>query len=498
MKRFIFLTLLLALALTLTAGLASCKDSETTTPATEANTTTEAAPEVTENPLLVTAYDNPEAFVTLPALKDIQIPKANINKLVDEEIKKLLPELAKTDFKMMPSGTLAKKGDAVNINYVGRAKDPSVTLSEATIKGMSNADDKKGYDLILGSGSFIPGFEDQLIGAKEGDTVAVDLSFPENYGNAELNGLAVIFDVTVNSVKRATVEADHTLALYVTYTLNGVEANGDIATFLPQHGAKFDLTDLTKKFDDYFDAQLIANALLGKNILDEVTLDLTMSAESAKDFAYETELSLTAKIVISDIIRTPTELSDADIDTYTGGQYKTVEAFRTYLYDYYKITEIYNTITKTIVFAEIPQDVYNALYQGYYDQSLRNQIGDTSTMSPDDLAAALTDKVKETADKFAKENATAEWNDRMMMAYLKKVSGYVLTDEAYKTALKELYDYYATYQPMMLYYYGIDSVETFEKVFGKDYLTFQFENDGVLEHIASLVTYVDEAPETAQ
>ena len=58
-----------------------------------------------------------------------------------------------------------------------------------------------GYDLTLGSGTFIPGFEEGLVGTKAGDQVSLDLTFPEDYGAAELAGAAVVFDVTVNSIK---------------------------------------------------------------------------------------------------------------------------------------------------------------------------------------------------------------------------------------------------------------------------------------------------------
>ena len=57
------------------------------------------------------------------------------------------------------------------------------------------------YDLELGSGTFIEGFEEGLVGAKTGDELSLNLTFPEDYGNAELAGQAVVFDVTVNSIK---------------------------------------------------------------------------------------------------------------------------------------------------------------------------------------------------------------------------------------------------------------------------------------------------------
>ena len=61
----------------------------------------------------------------------------------------------------------------------------------------------KGYKLKLGSNSFIPGFEDQLIGANAGDFKVLDLTFPDAYGNKELAGAKVTFDVTVHEVHQS-------------------------------------------------------------------------------------------------------------------------------------------------------------------------------------------------------------------------------------------------------------------------------------------------------
>ena len=61
----------------------------------------------------------------------------------------------------------------------------------------------EGYDLTIGSGSFIDGFEDGLIGKKIGDTVDLNLTFPKDYSSTDLAGKEVVFTVKINSVKRA-------------------------------------------------------------------------------------------------------------------------------------------------------------------------------------------------------------------------------------------------------------------------------------------------------
>ena len=85
------------------------------------------------------------------------------------------------------------KGDTANIDYVG--KKDGVAFDGGTANG---------YDLTIGSGSFIPGFEDGLIGAIIGETVDLNLTFPKDYGNEELNGAKVVFTVKVNYVTTTT------------------------------------------------------------------------------------------------------------------------------------------------------------------------------------------------------------------------------------------------------------------------------------------------------
>lgn len=88
----------------------------------------------------------------------------------------------------------AKEGDTVNIDYKG--------LLDGTAFEGGTAEK---YDLVLGSGNFIEGFEEQLIGVKKGDKKDLNLTFPEVYSNTELAGKAVVFEVTVNAVKEKKV-----------------------------------------------------------------------------------------------------------------------------------------------------------------------------------------------------------------------------------------------------------------------------------------------------
>ena len=83
-------------------------------------------------------------------------------------------------------------GDTVNIDYVGTVD--GVEFSGGNTQGM-------GTDLVIGSGSYIDDFEEQLIGAHPGDTVEVNVTFPDPYGNNEdLSGKDAVFTVTVNGI----------------------------------------------------------------------------------------------------------------------------------------------------------------------------------------------------------------------------------------------------------------------------------------------------------
>ena len=90
-----------------------------------------------------------------------------------------------------------ESGDTANIDFVGKYAD-----TKEEFQGGAG----QGYDLVIGSGSFIDGFEDGLIGVKKGETVDLNLTFPEDYGAADLAGKDVIFTVTVNSIKVADTE----------------------------------------------------------------------------------------------------------------------------------------------------------------------------------------------------------------------------------------------------------------------------------------------------
>lgn len=105
-----------------------------------------------------------------------------------------------------------EEGDKVNINYAG-------TIDGVAFNGGTD-DSEEGTDLEVGAGGFIPGFEEGIVGVMPGETVDVDVTFPENY-NAELAGKDAVFAITVNGI--APPELTEELVPFLNEELSTIE-----------------------------------------------------------------------------------------------------------------------------------------------------------------------------------------------------------------------------------------------------------------------------------
>ncbi len=129
----------------------------------------------------------PEAV--LGQYKGIEVEKAVIE-VTDEEVDAEVKKAQEQNSREITVERAAENGDTVVIDYAG-------TIDGVAFDGGS----AKGHSLVLGSGSFIPGFEDQLIGAAAGSDVEVHVTFPEEYHAKELAGKEAVFACTVHEVK---------------------------------------------------------------------------------------------------------------------------------------------------------------------------------------------------------------------------------------------------------------------------------------------------------
>ncbi len=127
--------------------------------------------------------------VTLGQYKGVEAPRAEVN-VTDEDVDARLKEMAERDSRMVSvEDRPVEKGDIVNIDFEGFLN------GEPFDGGKSDS-----FDLEIGSGSFVPGFEDQLVGMNAGEEKDIDITFPEDY-HADLAGKAVVFHVKANSIK---------------------------------------------------------------------------------------------------------------------------------------------------------------------------------------------------------------------------------------------------------------------------------------------------------
>jgi trigger factor len=147
-------------------------------------------------------------YEKLPEIPEVDLSTIKLEKMIvkadEASIDEALTNLAETaqDFKARKAGSKAKEGDQVVMAFVGKVD------GEAFDGG--SAED---YPLVLGSNSFIPGFEEQLVGCKAGEEKAVTVSFPAEYQAEHLAGKEAIFDCTIVEVKEpVAAEIDDEMA----------------------------------------------------------------------------------------------------------------------------------------------------------------------------------------------------------------------------------------------------------------------------------------------
>ena len=137
-------------------------------------------------------------YEKLPAIPEVDLTKIKLEKMVvkadDASIDEALASLAETaqDFRARKKGSKAKDGDQVVMDFLGKVD------GEAFDGG--SAED---YPLVLGSNSFIPGFEEQLVGVKADEVKDVTVNFPDEYQAAHLAGKEAVFTCTIKEVKEA-------------------------------------------------------------------------------------------------------------------------------------------------------------------------------------------------------------------------------------------------------------------------------------------------------
>ncbi|KXU52498.1 MAG: trigger factor [Longibaculum muris] len=199
--------------------------------------------ELTEETLKVTVNAPVAPEVTLGQYKGLEVKKGQVKvtkKEIEAELKNYQNQFAELVIK--EEGTV-ENGDTAVIDFEG-FKD-----GEAFEGGKG-----ENYPLEIGSGSFIPGFEEQLVGMGIDEEKEINVTFPENYQAAELAGQAVVFKVKVHEIKSKVLpEIDDELAKDV--NIDGIETLADLETYTKEQIKNRKQSEVESKFsDDIFNA----------------------------------------------------------------------------------------------------------------------------------------------------------------------------------------------------------------------------------------------------
>ena len=226
-KKAVALLLCVSMMMTLNACGKTNKDNTQGTE-TVAETETEVIPSSAD-----ITYDAGD-YVSLGDYMNMEVTLDKDYQVTDDMVKNYVNNnvIANYPYYVESDKTVVENGDVANIDYEG-------LLDGEAFDGGTAQD----YDLEIGSGSFIDGFEDGLIGAEVGKETDLNLTFPEDYGNSDLAGKEVVFKVTVNAIKeKQDITYDTLTDEYVTYLSDKLGASyetvndltSDIRTYLEE------------------------------------------------------------------------------------------------------------------------------------------------------------------------------------------------------------------------------------------------------------------------
>ena len=291
---------------------------------------------------------------------------------VDKEIERLLDRNAR---KIEVSDRPCQNGDTVNIDFVG------------TIDGVKfDGGEAAGFDLTLGSGQFIPGFEDQVVGMNVGESRDVNVRFPENYQAEELKGKDAVFAVKLNSVKGKELPeltdafikdatGSETIEEYKAKTKERLQQQADKNSLdatensildaisataeaeIPQAMIEREIDGLVQKFE----YQLMYQGLKLQDYLDFIK---TTKEEFRKNYEEQAKKNVLNQLVISQIIKDEKiEATDEEVEAKVAEQAasvdKSAEEYKKGMdprqYDYIKSDII---ITKLFDFLKANNEMY--------------------------------------------------------------------------------------------------------------------------------------------
>lgn len=359
MKNKLFRLLLVSL---MTVSLAGCGNKETETKTEETGTEavageeagaeegSEASEESAEQASIYFKDIAVDDYVTLGEYKGLEVLQSK-QEVTQQDVDNFIHYTLEGYSELQPitDRDVVENGDTANIDYEG--KKDGVAFDGGTAQGQ---------DLVIGSGTFIPGFEEGLVGVKVGETVDLDLTFPEEYHSEELAGQKVVFTVTVNSISRHVdpeltdefvaglgIEGISTVAEFQEYAKQGLEDQAledfnynvkmQVLTLVMNNAQiQEPPAELVEKYKNVTNSQMEYQASMYG-----VDLETFVNAYFGMDLAaYETEMAAGAletakqalvcyKIALEEnLIATEEELNSYIEENYASMGYASAEAFK--------------------------------------------------------------------------------------------------------------------------------------------------------------------------
>lgn len=299
--------------------------------------------EVMGNPI-VTKFDKKESDVLVEIRLSLKpqfdlgvlsscVPEVNLAEVTDKQVDVRIQEIAQKSAPLLEAKKDKKvaKDDIVNIDF------------EGFIDGeVFDGGNSKGFDLTIGSGQFIPGFEDGLIGLEAGSQKDIDVVFPENYQAPNLAGKSAIFKVKINKIQqRDKVKIDDELAK----TLLSQEKNASLDLLKEKVREQIHSEEKTKLYNEELKEKLIENF--------DKTIDFDLP-----DLIVEQEMDLLFRNFLSALV--PDEFEKFKNDAQMAKQKR--ESFRTDAQKSVKITFVVDAFAKQENILVEDNEVFQAVY----------------------------------------------------------------------------------------------------------------------------------------
>ena len=252
--------------------------------------------------------------LTLADYKNISVPEDEVaatQEEVEDEIESMLESYKELS---TDADLVIADGDEVNIDYVG-------TVDCVEFDGGNSGG--AGYDVVIGSGSLVDDFEQQLIGHKPGDELTVEVTFPEDY-NEEMAGKDASFAVTVNGIQKTPELTDE----FVAENLADTEEVSTVAEYRTKVEEDFHKDHLQDYLSDYVVENSTVNTYPSKYLKATKSIlkygDTNMGMEDEDEIAYEKELTERAKEQVKEAMVYQAIFEDAglsfDIDAFFAEQ----------------------------------------------------------------------------------------------------------------------------------------------------------------------------------